>query len=66
MDAQRYELLDDRIDHVNERCDSLNDRLVLLESDKELKKARTLEWVVIVLILVEIVESIPVWHYFHG
>jgi uncharacterized Rmd1/YagE family protein len=69
MDEQnlrdRLELIDDRIAHETSERDALAERVLALESDKEVKKARTLEWIVVVLIVIEIVEGIPLWNYLH-
>jgi hypothetical protein len=63
--ADRLELIGDEIDHRTTEHDALAERVLALESDKEVKKARTLEWIVVVLIIIEIVEGIPLWKYFH-
>jgi uncharacterized Rmd1/YagE family protein len=66
MDIDQYEFLNDRIDHVDGRCDDLDKRLTQLEGDEEIKKSRALEWIVIILIVVEIIESVLLWRYSHG
>lgn len=62
MDNERYEFLNDRINHADSRTDDLDVRITALESDKEVKKSRTLEWIVIVLIVIEIIEGIWMYH----
>lgn len=62
MDSDRYDFLNDRIDHTDGRIDDVDTRLTALESDKEVKKSRTLEWIVIGLIVIEILESIFIWY----
>jgi uncharacterized Rmd1/YagE family protein len=62
---EQYDFLNDRVDHAFTEIDSVAARVTALESDEEVKKSRTLEWIVIVLILVEIIESLAFWHY-HG
>lgn len=57
MDNERYAFLSDRIDHADSRIDDLDARISALESAKEVKKAHTMEWIVIVLILIEIIEG---------
>lgn len=64
MDNERYEFLSDRIDHADSRTDDLDARIAALESAKEVKKAHTLEWIVIILIVIEIVQGF--WMYHHG
>lgn len=66
MNQDQYEFLNDRIDHSYTEIDNVSARVTILESAKEVKKAHTLEWIVIVLILIEILEGIPLWHYLHG
>ena len=66
MNQDQYEFLNDRIDHSYAEIDNVSARVTILESAKEVKKAHTLEWIVIVLILIEILEGIPLWHYLHG
>ena len=61
MDNERYEFLSDRIDHADSRTDDLDVRITALESAKEVKKAHTMEWIVIVLILIEIVEGCVIY-----
>ncbi len=62
IEQDQYEFLNDRIDHEASERDALAARVLALESAKEVKKARVLEWIVIVLIIVEIAES---WFLFH-
>jgi uncharacterized Rmd1/YagE family protein len=52
----RFALLDERLDHYAERLDAI-------EGDREVRKARTLEWLVIVLVALEAV--FEVLTYFH-
>lgn len=61
MDAREYEFLNDRVDHVDGRVDDLDTRITMLESAREVKKSRAMEWLVIVLILIEILQGIPLW-----
>jgi uncharacterized Rmd1/YagE family protein len=62
---EQYDFLNDRVDHAFTEIDSAVARITALEGAKEVKKAHTLEWIVIVLILIEIVEGVVLWHY-HG
>ncbi len=71
MDQDQYEFLNDRITHVdgtvddaNGRIDAVETRVLALEGAREIKKAHTLEWIVIVLIVVEIIEGVLL--YKHG
>jgi uncharacterized Rmd1/YagE family protein len=42
----RFDLLDERLEHISQR-------LVAIEGDKEIRKSRALEWLVIVLVALE-------------
>lgn len=64
MNSDQYEFLNDRIDHCVTEHDALTERVLALESAKEVKKAHTLEIIVIVLILIEIAQGF--WSYHHG
>lgn len=63
MNQDQYEFLNDRIDHTVTEHDALAERVLLLESDREVKRSRTLEIIVIILILVEIGQGF--FSYFH-
>jgi uncharacterized Rmd1/YagE family protein len=56
MDDDRYEFLNDRIDHHGERIDAL-------EGTRDQRHSRRLEWIVIVLVALEAVFEILM--YFH-
>jgi len=62
---EQYDFVNDRIDHTDDRVDALTERVLNLEADKEVKKARTLEYVVIFLILVEIAQGC-ITYFHHG
>lgn len=64
IEQDQYEFLNDRIDHEADERTALAARVTQLESDKEVKRARTLEWIVIVLIVIEIIEGFFLYH--HG
>lgn len=52
----RFSLLDERLDHYAERLD-------VIEGDREVRKARALEWLVIALVALEAVFEVLM--YFH-
>lgn len=54
--SDRLEIIDERLDHYSERIDRLEDAL-------SERKGHTLELIVIVLIVVEILEG--AWMFFH-
>lgn len=64
MNSDQYDFLNDRIDHCVTEHDALSERVLSLESDREVKRSRTLEIIVIVLILIEIAQGF--WSYHHG
>lgn len=47
------DLIEGRFDLIDERLDHLCDRLDIVEGDREVRKARALEWIVIVLVALE-------------
>jgi uncharacterized Rmd1/YagE family protein len=49
-------LIDERLDHIAQRLD-------IIEGDKEIRKARSLEWLVIVLVALE--AAFEALMYFH-
>lgn len=57
MIDDQYDFLNDRIDHTVTEHDALAERVLALESDKEVKRSRTLEIIVIVLIIIEICQG---------
>lgn len=64
IEHDQYEFLNDRIDHEASERDALTARVTTLEMTKEVKRARTLEWIVIVLIVIEIIEGFLLYR--HG
>jgi uncharacterized Rmd1/YagE family protein len=52
----RFDLIDERLEHIGQRLD-------IIEGDKEVRKARALEWLVIVLVALE--AAFEVLMYFH-
>lgn len=63
MDNDRYEFLNDRIDHEGGRIDDLDTRVTGLEGKREVKHSRRLEWIVITLVALEALFEILM--YFH-
>jgi hypothetical protein len=61
----RLQLIDDRQDHETTERDALEARVLALESDKEVKKAHTLEYIVIFIITVETIFS-AIMCFHHG
>ncbi len=61
----RLQLIDDRQEHETSERDALEARVLTLESAKEVKKAHTLEYIVIFIITVEtLFSAISLFH--HG
>lgn len=52
----RFDLLDERLEHIGQRLD-------VIEGDKEVRKARALEWLVIGLVALE--AAFEALMYFH-
>lgn len=58
MEDERYEFLGERIDHVDGRVDDMDTRITALEGADDTKKSRALEWIVIILVLVETIFTV--------
>lgn len=63
MDDDRYEFLNDRVDHCVTEHDSLVDRVSALEGHKVRSHGHRLEWIVIALVALE--AAFEVLLYFH-
>lgn len=57
------DLIEGRFDFLDDRLDHLADRLDILEGDREVRKTRALEWLVIVLVALE--AAFEILMYFH-
>jgi uncharacterized Rmd1/YagE family protein len=49
------DLIEARFDLADERLDHLSNRIDIIEGDREVRKARALEWLVIALVALEAV-----------
>jgi uncharacterized Rmd1/YagE family protein len=56
---QRFELHDDRLDHLGERLDAIEDA-------REVKHGRRLEWIVIILVALEAVFEVLTYLHPHA
>jgi uncharacterized Rmd1/YagE family protein len=57
------DLIEGRFDLVDERLDHITQRLDIIEGDKEVRKSRALEWLVITLVALE--AAFEALMYFH-
>lgn len=61
----RLKLIDDEAEHVNGRIDNVELRLTDIETSKEIKKAHTLEYLVLAIITIETLFTIALY-FRHG
>lgn len=57
------DLIEGQFDLIDDRLKYMNDRLDILEGDREVRKTRALEWLVIVLVALE--AAFEILMYFH-
>jgi hypothetical protein len=61
LDARKYLKIDRRLDVLNARMDIMKELFELLHNELDHRHGSFLEWIVIVLIVVEIVISVGEW-----